>query len=1128
MEFLSSTSFIKWLIIGSILTLSGASYRVCDEENVHLGISDITKQINGSSPSACVWKVSAREEFGLKISVVLSDETFNNHSFSHTDGAVSVLIYDENPLNSFDSRLINRIDLNETDVTKSFLTNRSEIWMKVIHTNNSLDDISRHSLSIIYQAFSANQCRLPVNFTIGSASNETFFLGSVLNVTCDKDFPSMEPLVSAVVCLKNGDGIAVWNDSFAGCYLETSSNINDNTLLTNSSDSQPHPPVTNATETKTSSAENSNSSYLTCSQIFTDFSANISFNIYRYNTSICNFTIDVSEASSLEVTFYENDLISFVEISGHFLKESFNLTIDDIPRILELKTNKVSIIYHISNENNNTNNNDTSMFLSYLSKKKAKMCDPVDPPKHGYMTLTDNSPGSEVIFFCPAHHTLIGDSKTRCEQSENGTFHWTHPTPLCRCGNSLNVTNWSFSTVELNNLTVIGGTNCSWELTNDEENLYEIFIEFNDVSYKSLSLTIQDLNQTWEYSFDHSHSSGSYNFTTLSHIVNIYIDISANFLTQSGDLELTLRSIEPRRTCVIPSVNDGTVSVDTLTEGSIIDFSCNPGYTIIGESKALCVWNNVSGSLEWSSAIPSCVLYTCSEDNKTRNSTSGIIISPKSLNGTISQYQNCTWIINNSIPGTYTNLTLLYYHFPVDPVRPVFLRFVEVSSNGSEILLKDFHNNSLESETFISNSEQTKVYYRGPVLPAVAYKGFEVVYWMQETSESDTKPDEEISNTTLATNTTIDASATIATTNTTTNATTDIIDITTDATIDTTTTTTTTTTTVTTTATTSAPTPTPTPTTTTTTITTSTTVTPTTNNTTAIATNDTIPTWPSYPTSSTTGKPTDSGSSQRRQPITPTDKVPGKIDVYVGNDTLAGTKPPVPAPKVDVGAIVIGVTLPVLILMGIGIAVYIWYRKKYPVRMILGKEFQNFTNPLYVKSTNSVEINITSHTPASLVVKDPNPSIVPGQDNLAFDDETDSSKTTSVGEISGNSPQENKDSTDVTVLSKDDADDKSIEEVDFNPETNTNSISNDDNSDIEIVSKESSTTSEPALISISDDHEQNMEVVPENGSLDPNIVLVSLSDDEIETMDEVEVVDSNPVLNLDNLLVSFTDEPSNQ
>lgn len=265
-----------------------------------------------------------------------------------------------------------------------------------------------------------------------------------------------------------------------------------------------------------------------------------------------------------------------------------------------------------------------------------------------------------------------------------------------------------------------------------------------------------------------------------------------------------------------------------------------------------------------------------------------------------------------------------------------------------------------------------------------------------------------------------------------------------------------------------------------------------------------------------------------------TAEVPRKIDVYVGNDTLAGTKPPVPAPKLDVGAIVIGVTLPVLILMGIGIAVYIWYRKKYPVRMILGKEFQNFTNPLYVKSTNSVEISITSHSPPSLVVKEPNPLTVPGQDNLAFDDETDSSRTTDVGDSSENSPQENKDSTDVTILSKDDADDKSVEEVDLNPETNIDSIPNEGESDIEIVSKESSTTSEPALISISEDLEQNTEVVPKDDSLDPelnpdsDIVLVSLSDDELEGMDAMEVEGSNPALNLDNLLVSFTDEPSNQ
>ncbi|XP_052088169.1 dentin sialophosphoprotein-like [Mytilus californianus] len=55
-------------------------------------------------------------------------------------------------------------------------------------------------------------------------------------------------------------------------------------------------------------------------------------------------------------------------------------------------------------------------------------------------------------------------------------------------------------------------------------------------------------------------------------------------------------------------------------------------------------------------------------------------------------------------------------------------------------------------------------------------------------------------------------------------------------------------------------------------------------------------------------------------------------------------------------AIAVGVVVPILILTLIGVVVYKWYRRKYPVRMVLGKNFSKFQNPVYNKKTSTLSL----------------------------------------------------------------------------------------------------------------------------------------------------------------------------
>ncbi|KAK3576983.1 hypothetical protein CHS0354_005990 [Potamilus streckersoni] len=78
---------------------------------------------------------------------------------------------------------------------------------------------------------------------------------------------------------------------------------------------------------------------------------------------------------------------------------------------------------------------------------------------------------------------------------------------------------------------------------------------------------------------------------------------------------------------------------------------------------------------------------------------------------------------------------------------------------------------------------------------------------------------------------------------------------------------------------------------------------------------------------------------------------------YISTSSLQTTTPNSPDDGgPNIGVIVAGVLVP-LIVIGIGLLVlYIWYRKKYPVRMVFGKDFGKFTNPLYDKRPSTLSL----------------------------------------------------------------------------------------------------------------------------------------------------------------------------
>ncbi|XP_061171129.1 uncharacterized protein LOC133180678 [Saccostrea echinata] len=74
----------------------------------------------------------------------------------------------------------------------------------------------------------------------------------------------------------------------------------------------------------------------------------------------------------------------------------------------------------------------------------------------------------------------------------------------------------------------------------------------------------------------------------------------------------------------------------------------------------------------------------------------------------------------------------------------------------------------------------------------------------------------------------------------------------------------------------------------------------------------------------------------------------GTTTTSVGSTEKSGGSSP--------GVIAVAVIIPILII-GIGaIVAYVWYRRKYPVRMIVGKDFAKFSNPAYNKRASTATL----------------------------------------------------------------------------------------------------------------------------------------------------------------------------
>jgi len=98
--------------------------------------------------------------------------------------------------------------------------------------------------------------------------------------------------------------------------------------------------------------------------------------------------------------------------------------------------------------------------------------------------------------------------------------------------------------------------------------------------------------------------------------------------------------------------------------------------------------------------------------------------------------------------------------------------------------------------------------------------------------------------------------------------------------------------------------------------------------------------------------------------------------------------------------IIVGILVPIILIGIAGLIFYIWYRKKYPVRMGMGRNFTTFTNPAYSKRGGTVTLaaNEAPDLYRTLSRRDPSPMSkdvdeADGVDNPTFNHEEPDSRT---------------------------------------------------------------------------------------------------------------------------------------
>ncbi|XP_068187383.1 seizure protein 6-like isoform X2 [Antennarius striatus] len=376
-----------------------------------------------------------------------------------------------------------------------------------------------------------------------------------------------------------------------------------------------------------------------CNLNFTDPEANIEIRQHLDSGLECNYLITVYlgygiEVQVLNVSVMEGEHVTVEDTGG---REPFILANESVLMrglVLRSWSNQISIRFHSDQQQN-------SGFLLLQYQAFVLSCTFPKEPAGGEVSVTHLHAGGEAFFHCFTGYKLQGPNMLTCRNAT--TPYWSGKEPKCvaSCGGMIKnatygrIVSPGFPGNYSNNLT------CHWVLEAPEGHKLHIHFEKVALAEDDDRLLIKDGNN-----IDSPPVYDSYEVEYLPNegVVSTGRHLFVEFTTD-GTLTSTGAAIRyeafAKGMCYEPFVKYGNFSGSDSTYGlgAVVEFSCDPGYTLEQGSVVIeCV--DVQNP-QWNETEPACRAVCSGEITD----SAGVVLSPNWPEA-YDKGQDCIWGIH--------------------------------------------------------------------------------------------------------------------------------------------------------------------------------------------------------------------------------------------------------------------------------------------------------------------------------------------------------------------------------------------------------------------------------------------------------------------------------------------------
>ncbi|XP_075052941.1 seizure protein 6 homolog isoform X2 [Mixophyes fleayi] len=262
-------------------------------------------------------------------------------------------------------------------------------------------------------------------------------------------------------------------------------------------------------------------------------------------------------------------------------------------------------------------------------------------PAYGDVSVTSLHPGGEAYFYCNTGYKLRGQHVLTCLNATRPF--WSSQAPQCAaaCGGFIrNITTGrlvspNFPGNYSNNLT------CHWVLEAPQAERLHLHFEKVSLAEDDDRLIIRDGN-----TIDSPPVYDSYEVEylpiegLLSTGRNVFIELTTDSSGSSTGVALRYQAYEQGH-CYEPFVKYGnfTSSDPSFTVGTVVEFTCDPGYTL--EQGSIIIECQESGDPQWNETEPACRAVCSGEITD----SAGVVLSPNWPEA-YGKGQDCIWGIH--------------------------------------------------------------------------------------------------------------------------------------------------------------------------------------------------------------------------------------------------------------------------------------------------------------------------------------------------------------------------------------------------------------------------------------------------------------------------------------------------